>query len=156
MVQRFRISFLLLLLFVTAVSGFSQGTLQLGNDNDEPDPTMIQFEQEEYDLGTLTAGEVAKGTFKFTNTGDADLYIDNVKPSCECTTLEWPKEPIKPGKSGTIYAEIDTEDKEGDQVKYFAVLFNGNPPVERVKMVFKVLPHPDASPQGQEDGSGIK
>ena len=117
---------------------------------------MIQFEHEVYDLGTLTAGEVAEGRFKFTNIGDADLIIDNVKPSCTCTTLEFPKEAIKPGESGEIYAEIDTEDKEGDQVKYFAVLFNGNPPVERVKMTFKVLPPADASPQGQEDGTGVK
>lgn len=134
----------------------AQGVLNIGAGDEEPDPTMIQFEHEEYDLGTLTAGEIAKGTFTFTNIGDADLIIDNVKPSCECTTLKFPKEPIKPGQSGEIYAEIDTADKEGDQVKYFAVLYNGNPPVERVKLTFKVLPPPGAVPQGEEDGNGIK
>ena len=100
--------------------------------------TLMEFEHSTYDLGVLKAGEVAEGRFKFTNIGKADLVIENVKPSCACTTLEFPEDPIKPGESGEIYAEIDTEDKEGEQIKYFTVIYNGNPPVERVKLIFTV------------------
>jgi hypothetical protein len=156
MEKSMRFASLLLLFVFLGLTAQAQGTLQLGNSQDNPDPTMIEFEQTEYDLGTIKAGEIVKSTFKFKNIGDADLYIDNVKPSCACTALEFPKTAIKPGATGEIYAEIDTEDKEGDQVKYFSVMYNGNPPVERVKLIFKVLPPEGAVEQGQEDGTGIK
>ncbi|MCB0737869.1 MAG: DUF1573 domain-containing protein [Bacteroidetes bacterium] len=47
--------------------------------------------------------------FKFTNDGAEPLLITNVKPSCGCTTPEWPKEPIMPGQSGVIKAEYNAE-----------------------------------------------
>jgi hypothetical protein len=135
---RFYLSALVACLFF-ASSVNAQAVLKLnGSSGSSDDLTLIEFEHSEYNLGTLKAGEVAKGTFKFKNIGDADLLIENVKPSCSCTTLEYPEETIKPGGTGTIYAEIDTSDKEGEQIKYFTVIYNGNPPVERVKLVFKV------------------
>lgn len=125
------------LLFASSVN--AQAVLKLNGSSEQTDDlTLIEFEKATYDLGTLKAGEVAKGTFVFKNIGDGELIIENVKPSCACTTLEYPEDPIKPGESGTIYAEIDTADKEGEQIKYFTVIYNGNPPVERVKLIFTV------------------
>lgn len=116
-----------------------QASAQLNLQSEGSDAlTLMEFEHTEYDLGTIKAGEVVKGTFKFKNIGKADLLIENVKPSCVCTTLEYPEEPLKPGQSGEIYAEIETDDKHGDQVKYFTVIYNGNPPVERVKLIFSI------------------
>lgn len=127
------------LMFASTVN--AQAVLKLnGSSESTDDLTLIEFEKETYDLGTLQAGEIAKGTFVFKNVGDGDLLIENVKPSCACATLEYPEEIIKPGGTGEIYAEIDTSDKEGEQIKYFTVIYNGNPPVERVKLIFTVEP----------------
>ncbi len=38
----------------------------------------------------------------FTNNGSSPLTITNAIGSCGCTVPEWPKEPIKPGKSAQI------------------------------------------------------
>lgn len=149
----------LLLLFaflLTAYPAFSQGLLNSGTGDDPADPTIIEFEQLEYDLGAFKAGEPVKIVVPFKNAGDADLVIDRVKPSCACTVLEWTTTPIKPGKTGEIKAEIDTADMEGEKEKSFAVLYNGNPPVERVTIKFKVLPPDGAVEQGDTDGDGMK
>ncbi|MEM1000741.1 MAG: DUF1573 domain-containing protein [Bacteroidota bacterium] len=121
-----------------AVAVPAQPVLQLNGGGTSDELTLLEFEQSTYDLGTVKQGEVVKGSYKFKNIGKADLLIENVKPSCVCATLEFPEDVIPPGKGGEIYAEIDTSDKEGEQVKYFTVIYNGNPPVERVKLVFVV------------------
>ena len=40
--------------------------------------------------------------FTFTNIGDAPLVIHQAVASCGCTVPEYTKEPIQPGKKGTI------------------------------------------------------
>ena len=134
----------------------AQGVLDTGGGDDPADPTIIQFEQSEYDLGTFKAGEIVKAVFKFKNVGDANLIIDTVKPSCKCSVLKWTETTIKPGGSGEVSAEIDTADKEGEQVKYFTVLYNGNPPVERVTLKFVVTAPEGAVEQGTTDGEEVK
>ena len=126
-----------LAVFMLASTVQAQAVLNLNGSSGSTDElTLIEFEQSTYDLGTVKQGEMVKGSFKFKNIGKGDLLIDNVKPSCVCATLKYPEEAIKPGESGEIYVEIDTTDKEGEQVKYFTVIYNGNPPVERVKLIF--------------------
>ncbi|MFM2376328.1 MAG: hypothetical protein RLZZ165_1425 [Bacteroidota bacterium] len=144
------------ILFLMADGVRSQGVLNLGGGNDELDPTVIQFEKSEYNLGTFTAGEPVKAVFKFRNVGEADLVIDLVKPSCACTALDWTTTRVKPGEGGEVSAEIDTADMEGEKEKSFAVMYNGNPPVERVILKFAVLPAEGASPQGDADGNESK
>lgn len=41
-------------------------------------------------------------TFTLTNTGDKPAVIYNVTTTCGCTDVDWTKEPIRPGKTGTI------------------------------------------------------
>ena len=45
---------------------------------------------------------VVSCTFTFTNIGDAPLVIHQAVASCGCTVPEYTKEPIMPGKKGTI------------------------------------------------------
>lgn len=63
----------------------------------------IKFDQTEYDLGTFSeSSPIVSGTFTFTNVGDAPLVIHQATASCGCTVPEYTKEPIMPGKQGTI------------------------------------------------------
>ena len=41
-------------------------------------------------------------TFTLTNTGSKPVVIYNVTTTCGCTDVEWTKEPIRPGKKGTV------------------------------------------------------
>lgn len=68
----------------------------------------IDFKTTEHNFGdAVKQHQPVKCDFNFTNNGDQPLVITNVKPSCGCTTPEWPKNPIMPGESGVITAEYN-------------------------------------------------
>jgi hypothetical protein len=62
-----------------------------------------------HDFGSIVFGANGKVNFDFTNKGTKDLVITDVKSSCGCTVPTWTKEPIKPGKKGTIELLYNTQ-----------------------------------------------
>lgn len=85
---------------------------------------QIQFDEMKYDFGTAKQGDVVKHVFKFKNTGTQPLVISNIQVSCGCTTPEWTKDPVMPGKTGTITANFNTAGKMGMQNKVLTVESN--------------------------------
>jgi hypothetical protein len=84
----------------------------------------ISIENDSYFFGKANQGDIIKHSFKFKNTGGADLLLTNVKPSCGCTISEWPRHPIKPGESGQIDIKFNTSGKLGKQKKAITVFTN--------------------------------
>ncbi len=78
-------------------------------DSKELQNTTIEFDHAELDLGNLKQGKPQPGTFTFTNTGDTPFVMTNVVTSCGCTTPEWPRHPINPGKTGEIKVTYDAQ-----------------------------------------------
>ncbi|MDR0891862.1 MAG: DUF1573 domain-containing protein [Mediterranea sp.] len=63
----------------------------------------IKFDQTTHDFGQFPeSSPVVSCTFTFTNIGDAPLVIHQAVASCGCTVPEYTKEPVMPGKTGTI------------------------------------------------------
>jgi hypothetical protein len=69
----------------------------------------IKMDKLTHDYGTIKQGDNGECAFKFTNTGKEPLVITNCQGSCGCTVPECPREPILPGKSGTIKVKYDTQ-----------------------------------------------
>lgn len=67
-------------------------------------PDAMKFKEEIHDFGTVPQGKPVTTEFSFKNTGKEPITLNNVHASCGCTTPEWTKEPILPGKSGTVKA----------------------------------------------------
>ncbi|MDR2287089.1 MAG: DUF1573 domain-containing protein [Prevotellaceae bacterium] len=68
----------------------------------------IQFSDTKHDFGNVKeANGPVSHVFTFKNTGNAPLVIKNVETSCGCTSPEYTKEPVQPGKSGTVKATFD-------------------------------------------------
>ncbi|MES2703113.1 MAG: DUF1573 domain-containing protein [Bacteroidota bacterium] len=74
---------------------------------------QFKFTEEVHDFGVVKRGPIADHTFEFTNTGTEPLIIMNVTPSCGCTDVTWPKEPVYPGKKGTIHLGLKTVEQHG-------------------------------------------
>ena len=55
-------------------------------------------------IGTIKTTDTARIQFKFKNIGDKPLLIITVAPACGCTIANYSKEPIFPGKQGTVNA----------------------------------------------------
>ncbi len=66
--------------------------------------TTVKWDNQDMNLGVIKHQVPQNVEFTFTNTGKAPLIIADVKTSCGCTVAEFPKEPIMPGKKGTIKA----------------------------------------------------
>ena len=94
----------------------------------------MEFDQKEYDFGTITEGDKVQGVFKVTNSGKVDLIITNVKPSCGCTTPDWTKEAIAPGATGEIKFEFNSANRVGKQNKSITVKSNA----EKVTQVIRL------------------
>ena len=77
---------------------------------------QISFESDMHDFGQLMAGENISYSFKFTNTGNADLVISGCDASCGCTVADFPHERIAPGKSNYITVSFKSQGMSGQQV----------------------------------------
>jgi hypothetical protein len=82
---------------------------------------QIQFDEVKYDFNSVVQGGTVDHTFKFKNVGTAPLIISNIGVSCGCTTPEWTKDPIAPGKTGTISAHFNSAGKMGMQNKVLTI-----------------------------------
>ncbi len=97
-------------------------------------PVITLLEEAEYDFGTVREGDIVEQRFNFRNEGSLPLVISNVTASCGCTTPEWPRDPVSPGKEGSILVKFNTKGKPGSQVKTISVYANTNPPVVELKL----------------------
>lgn len=104
----------------------------------------ITFNKKEHDFGEIKEGTKAETVFIFTNTGDADLIISDAKGSCGCTVPEFPKEPIKPGKSGKMKVSFDSAGKPGMQQKSVNITCNTQQGSDVLTIKANVLPKESA------------
>ena len=78
----------------------------------------------EHDFGSIALGYEYTTTFTVTNTGTEKLVFTNVRGSCTCTVPEYSKEPIEPGKTGTIKVKFTPGMPLGEQIKYVTITAN--------------------------------
>ncbi len=94
----------LILTLVIAFGGLVSTQAQDATPQPDPNAAEVKFESETHDFGSIPQGTPASYTFVVKNTGKSPLIITNASASCGCTTPEWTKEPIKPGKTGYVKA----------------------------------------------------
>ena len=98
--------------------------------------TLVQAQQKEasiavidsavYDFGNISEGDgPATHTFKIKNDGEKALVITKVVASCGCTSPDWTKEPIAPGRTGDIKGTYDPTGRPGSFTKTVSVYSNG-------------------------------
>ena len=95
--------------------------------NDAPDGPKIQFDESNYNFGTVMQGERLSHTFTFTNKGKKDLVISSVTATCGCTTSTPPRAPIRPGEKGELKVTFDSKTKQGKVKNSVSVATNAYP-----------------------------
>ena len=100
---------------------------------EEPAPE-ITFLKTSHDFGTFTTqNPVQTCTFKFTNTGNAPLYISQAIASCGCTVPTYTDKPVQPGDTGKIEVKYNgTGRYPGHFKKTITVRTNGDPEMTRL------------------------
>lgn len=89
---------------------------------------VMTFEKDAFDFGKVPEGTMATHEFKFKNTGNQPIVIANVQASCGCTTPDWTKTPVLPGKSGIIKAMYSSAGRPGIFTKTVTVTSNAATP----------------------------
>ena len=102
-------------------------------------PTM-EYEEEVYDFGTITAGETVEHEFTFKNTGDAPLVISNARASCGCTVPSYTDEAVQPGESGKMLVKFNSRGKKNKINKMVRVTANTEKGTETIRIKAFVEP----------------
>lgn len=84
----------------------------------------IKFDGQNYKFGNIKEGKNVVFTFMFSNTGNADLVIEELAVSCYCVVVKKYTKVIKPGEKGKIYGYINTKGFQGYVVKVIKVSTN--------------------------------
>lgn len=129
--------------FICCGTAFAQG--QSANNSKEqvkeaktsPFAGKVKFVEETVDFGTAKLNHPATVEFKFTNVSNSPVIIENAQPSCGCTTPDWTKAPILPGKDGMIKATYNSAIL-GPVNKTVFVSFQGIPQTLELHLVGKV------------------
>jgi len=104
------------------------------------DGAAITFNELEYEFPNMEQGESVMHSFYFVNSGDAPLVLTEVKGSCGCTGVEYPKEPILPGNKGKIDAEVSTATKSVGRTFKVRVYVSSNAMENKVTLALKGTP----------------
>lgn len=105
--------------------------------------STMRFAVESWDFGTVEEEDGAiSHTFQFTNTGDKPFVIENVATTCGCTTPRYNREPIMPGKSGSIDITYDPAGRPGPFNREVVIVSNGRTNRNVLKIMGEVTPRP--------------
>src|SRR5689334_14033362 len=79
--------------------------------------SAVRIDSSTFDFGKVVQGSKVTHDFVVKNTGNADLKIEQVIPTCGCTAANAADPTIKPGAETTIHVEFDTTAFTGEKIK---------------------------------------
>ena len=111
-----------------------------------------------HDFGTIMEikGKVSY-TFVLTNKDKSPVAITNVNAWCGCTTSEYSKAPIMPGKTGKVTVTFDPNSRPGKFSKEVVVMLNDGKAYMRLWVKGNVVPylHPVTEDHPYYFGEGL-
>ncbi len=110
------------IIFVFMAILLTTGLAQAQNENG----ASIILTENSYDFGEIKEadGNVSH-TFTVKNTGNEPLVITRVIASCGCTSPNWTREPIEPGKTGEVSVTFNPKNRPGPFAKSISIYSNG-------------------------------
>lgn len=134
-----------IILSFLAITFLSLTAVAQDNTADAP---VFKFEEVTHNFGNVKEGPDATFDFKFTNVGKTPLIIQRCSASCGCTTPQWSKDPIMPGKTGVITVKYATKGRVGTINKTVYIKSNAKSLKERFELYIKgsVIPESKIQP----------
>ena len=83
----------------------------------------LVLKETSYDFGKIPQSKPVYHEFEIMNEGKDPIQLNAVTATCGCTTPEWSKEPIAPGKSATIKVGFNAA-AEGHFEKFVNITYN--------------------------------
>jgi len=109
---------------------------------------LAKLGQDKYDFGSVMQGQKVIHEFAVENSGDADLVLQRIAPSCGCTAAAVSSSTIKPGASEKIRITFDTAGMYGAKTKTVSVMTNAREKPEfTIKLTGSVVRGLSATPE---------
>ena len=105
-------------------------------------PPRIEFDNDEreYDFSEVSPEKrILTHDFVFFNTGSEPLVIHDVKTSCGCLEIEYPKKPIEAGEEGVIRAKLDISEQPHGFIRRSANIYNNSKNRSDVLLVLEAI-----------------
>ena len=124
--------FFLLGIFICSSNALATSTKQDNKEEkekvEEENKKVIKPDKLIHDFGTIKEvnGKVT-ASYTLTNNTDAPIVLTNVHASCGCSETTWTKEPIAPGKTGSVTVAFNPAGQFGPFEKQLTVLTSGEP-----------------------------
>lgn len=115
----------------------------------------MKFVKETHDFGRIEQGKPATYVFTFKNTGTDPVIISDAQASCGCTKPSWTKEPVMPGKTGTVSATYNAAAMGGFN-KSITVTSNAETPTIVLYLKGEVVSKEEAEKAAAAAGQGDK
>lgn len=104
---------------------------------------VLKFDTMVHDFGEIQeANGPVTFEFKYNNGGKTPLVLHQVQASCGCTTPEWTRTPVQPGKSGSIKVTFNPQNRPGQFNKTITVQSNAETPAVTLRISGNVLQKP--------------
>ena len=101
----------------------------------EHKPAALELSKEEVDLGkVMISDEPRVIEIELRNSGDDELSITKVVPSCDCTSVDFPQEPIKGGHTAMLRVTFSAHDLFPGDIERDVEIFTN---IESVPKVFR-------------------
>ncbi len=128
----------LLFLMVAFSAGYTQQP-----DSKATNTAILSLKEDRYDFGKIPQGRPVTHDFEVLNTGRTPLLIADVQATCGCTTPEWDRAPIAPGKSSRVKVGFNAA-AEGLFSKTITIHYNEGM-VKTLVIAGEVYPSPPTS-----------
>jgi hypothetical protein len=121
-----------LLFALPLVAGMTRATERPANSQQAPaaqdEKALVVVDKTMHNFGEIVESEGVKtARFVVTNRTDAPILIVNARTSCGCTTANWTKTPIEPGKTGVVTVQYDPAARPGPFDKTVTIYTNSTP-----------------------------
>jgi len=140
---------------ILSVAALSFASLLFAQPAGKTAADVAKFASETIDLGKVKQGVPATATFTVTNIGKEPLIIEQANPTCGCTISNYTKEPIAPGKTGTINATYNAAGVSHFD-KHLTVKFAGVDEVKSITISGDVLATEDYDKWKLENDAKVK
>jgi hypothetical protein len=108
----------------------------------EANRPRVGVESAMFDWGSVAQGSKVTHDFTIKNSGDIDLVLQRIVPSCGCTAASLSSDRIPPGGQGMVRVELDTAGFSGSQQKMVR-LFTNDPAEPYSTLTMKGVVEPD-------------
>jgi hypothetical protein len=100
-------------------------------------PGVMTFDSVKHNFGMIHKGDIVSHEYTFTNTGEEPILITDAEVTCECTKVDFPKQPIAKGQKGIVKVTFDSKSAIDRQER--TVIVKSNASNAPVTLTFKAV-----------------